>query len=245
MPNWLREQNEVTGSRFINPINTHSNTTRRKKTSCSKPLWDDDPDFQQWIRYPFDRDAPTGEWNFEELLMPLTEAQTVHFIHRLCATAVTELTWYSELQIAYGLHFVFDGNFLYGYALRDGEVDLKAKLKAIAAMATLFRNCLNERCTRVSKLDEVCFHFWDETPLTWCKRNPDKEAIYHAIADVMRQCLNLKNVSCVESALHGLGHLRMVHPEAADIVRHFLNTTQRIDPNLLRYAEAAEEGKVQ
>ena len=61
----------------------------------------------------------------------------------------------------------------------------------------------------------------------------------------MRQCLNLSNVSCVESALHGLGHLHMVHPEAAGIVRHFLNTTQRTDPNLLRYAEAAEQGRVQ
>ena len=220
-------------------------TRRKKKQAARCPLWADDPDFQQWIRYLFDRDDPTGEWRFEEPTMPLTEAQTVHFIHRLCATAETELTPYSELQIAHGLHFVFDCNFVYGYALRDANVDLEAKLKAIAAMATLFRNCLNERCTRGSKLDEVCFHFWDETPVTWCERTPHKEAIYPAVADVMRQCLNLSNVSCVESALHGLGHLHMVHPEAAGIVRHFLNTTQRTDPNLLRYAEAAEQGRVQ
>ena len=220
--------------------------TRRKKIQAARrPLWADDPDFQQWIRYLFDRDDPTGEWRFEEPTMPLTEAQTVHFIHRLCATAQTELTAYSELQIAHGLHFVFDCNFVYGYALRDANVDLEVKLKAIAAMATLFRNCLNERCTRGSKLDEVCFHFWDETPVTWCERTPHKEVIYPAVADVMRQCLNLNNASCVESALHGLGHLRMVHPEAAGIVRHFLNTTQRTDPNLLRYAEAAERGRMQ
>ena len=50
---------------------------------------------------------------------------------------------------------------------------------------------------------------------------------------------------CVESALHGLEHLRSYCPEAAGIVRHFLNTTQRTDPNLLRYAEAAERGMVQ
>jgi len=91
----------------------------------------------------------------------------------------------------------------------------------------------------------VCFDFWDETPLTWCARNPYQEAIYPAVADAMRQCLNLSTVNCVESALHGLGHLRMVHPEAAGIVRHFLNTTQCTDPNLLRYAEAAEQGRLQ
>ena len=69
--------------------------------------------------------------------------------------------------------------------------------------------------------------------------------MYAAVADVMRQCLTLSNGSCVVSALHGLGHLRSDHPEAAGIVRHFLNTTQRTDPDLLRYAEAAERGMVQ
>ena len=87
--------------------------------------------------------------------------------------------------------------------------------------------------------------FWDVTPLIWCERNPNKTAIYTTIAEVMRQCLKLSNVICVKSALHGLGHLRMYHPEAAGIVRHFLNTTQRTDPDLLRYAEAAERGMVQ
>ena len=220
-------------------------TRRKQKQAARRISWDDDPGFQRWIRYLFDRDDPTGEWRFSEPTMPLTEAQTVHYTHRLCATAETELAPYSELQIAHGLHFVFDCNFVYGYALRDGEVDLELKLKAIAAMATLFRTCLNERCTRGSKLNQVCFHLWDETPLSWCERNPHKEAMYAAVADVMRQCLNLSNVSCVESALHGLGHLRSYHPEAAGIVRHFLTTTQRTDPDLLRYAEAAERGMVQ
>ena len=57
--------------------------------------------------------------------------------------------------------------------------------------------------------------------------------------DVMRQCLNLSNGSCVESALHGLGHLRSCYPEAAGIVRHVLNTTQRTDPDLLRYTDSS------
>lgn len=220
-------------------------TRRKQKQAARRISWDDDPEFQRWIRFLFDRDDPKGEWRFSEATMPLSEAQTVHYIHRLCATAETELSPYSEIQIAHGLLFIFDCNFDYGYALRDAKVDIEVKLMAIAAMATLFRNCLNERCTRGSKLNQVCFHFWDETPLSWCERNPHKEALYSAVADVMRQCLNLSNVCCVESALHGLGHLRSDHPEAAGIVRHFLNTTQRTDPDLLRYAEAAERGMVQ
>ena len=221
-------------------------TRRKQKQAARRINWNDDPKFQRWIRFLFDRDDPKGQWRFyDSPMMLLTDAQTVHYTHRLCATAETELAPYSEIQIAHGLHFVFDCNFDYAYALRDGEVEIELKLKAIASMATLFRDCLNARCTPSSKLDQVCFHFWDETPLSWCERNPHKEKIYAAVADVMRQCLNLSTVCCVESALHGLGHLRSYYPEAAGIVRHFLNTTQRTDPNLLRYAEAAERGMVQ
>ena len=96
----------------------------------------------------------------------LNRCTNLHYIHRLCATAETEVTPYAQLQIAHGLHFVFDANCDYGYALRDGEVDIEVKLKAIAAMATLLRNGLNAGCTRGGKLNQVCFHFWDETPLS-------------------------------------------------------------------------------
>ena len=53
----------------------------------------------------------------------------------------------------------------------------------------------------------------------------------------MRQCLNLSNIICVKSALHGLWHLHCYHPEVAGSVRHFLNTNQGTNPDLLHYAE--------
>ena len=34
-------------------------TRRKKKQAARRPLWADDTDFQQWIRYLFDRDDPT------------------------------------------------------------------------------------------------------------------------------------------------------------------------------------------
>lgn len=220
-------------------------TRRKQKKEAKRITWNDDPEFERLIRFLFDRDDPKGAWRLEEPTPTLSDAQTVQYIHRLCATAEKELAPFSELQIAHGLQFIFDATYEYAYALRDGGIELQIKLDAIASMASLFRDCLNERCTQGSKLHQVCWMFWDETPLTWCERNPNKEAIYAAVADVMRQCLNLSNIICVKSALHGLGHLHCYHPEAAGIVRHFLNTTQRTDPDLLRYAEAAERGMVQ
>jgi len=46
----------------------------------------------------------------------------------------------------------------------------------------------------------------------------------------MRQCLNLSNIICVKSTLHGLGHLHCYHPEAAGIVRHFLTQPDELIP---------------
>ena len=122
-------------------------TRRKQKQAARRTLWADDPDFQRWIRYLFDRDDPTGEWRFEEPTMPLTEAQTVHFIHRLCATADTELSGFSDVQISHGLRFVFHDLFEYAYVLRDGSIALELRLNAIAALATLFREFLNVRCS--------------------------------------------------------------------------------------------------
>ena len=67
-------------------------TRRKQKKAAGRISWDDDPEFQRWIRFLFDRDDPKGEWRFSEATMPLSEAQTVHYIHRLCATAETELS---------------------------------------------------------------------------------------------------------------------------------------------------------
>ena len=91
----------------------------------------------------------------------LSDAQTVQYIHRLRATAEKELTSYSELQIAHRLQFIFDATYEYAYPLRDGGIELQIKLEAIASMASLFRDCLNERCTQGSKPHRVCWIFWD------------------------------------------------------------------------------------
>ena len=44
-----------------------------------------------------------------------------------------------------------------------------------------------------------------------------------ALADVMEHCLDLSNPACIESGLHGLGHLAFAHPDiAVPIIDNFL-----------------------
>ena len=57
-------------------------TRRKQKQAARRITWDDDPEFQRWIRFLFDRDDPKGEWRFGgSPMILLTDAQTVHYTH--------------------------------------------------------------------------------------------------------------------------------------------------------------------
>lgn len=119
-----------------------------------------------------------------------------------------------------------------------------------------------------SPLTYICYMFWDVTPLSsWIKfenqdalllfamnnlsedlaayMNDETEAYYHAIASVMESCLYLDNPACVESGLHGLGHLATFQSGiAAPIIDRFLKTAQKQDVRLLNYAKSARTGMI-
>lgn len=61
----------------------------------------------------------------------------------------------------------------------------------------------------------------------------------------MAYSLSLSNIACVESGLHGLGHLELYYDEAPNIVRQFMQNNPGIDKRLFEYAKNAEKGHVQ
>ncbi|MCC6461570.1 MAG: hypothetical protein IT260_13940 [Saprospiraceae bacterium] len=72
------------------------------------------------------------------------------------------------------------------------------------------------------------------------------KACYQAIAYVMEQCLALDNPACVESGLHGLGHMMPFLPElAGPKIDRYLQRKPKGHPALLRYAQAARSGMIQ
>jgi hypothetical protein len=68
---------------------------------------------------------------------------------------------------------------------------------------------------------------------------------YAAIANVMEKCLDLSNPACVESGLHGLGHLAFNHPKiAVPIIDNFLKNGKCENENLISYAKMARTGMI-
>ena len=78
-------------------------------------------------------------------------------------------------------------------------------------------------------------------------QNMDNEtgAYYGAIASVMESCLYLDNPACVESGLHGLGHMATFQAEiAVPIIDRFLKKAKKLDAHLLGYAKSARTGMI-
>jgi hypothetical protein len=197
------------------------------------------------------------------------------FLETLFLNPAHDLKPYSDDQIGLGLNFIFNSscsNMTHGFL--SAPIPFERKIKAINTLFALFRDVLNPRTPEIlsafsqeklSKIGYVCYMFWDISPMfsaanfsfleaqikTEAAQKPYKNSkreihyFYTAIANVMKQCLDLSNPACVESGLHGLGHLAFNHPKiAVPIIDNFLKNGKCENENLISYAKMARTGMI-
>lgn len=211
--------------------------------------------YEHFIDFLFDRDQSLGDWrfNYETDEPDLAAEEVVRFVHRMLERYETDLAGYTDWQLGLGVDYVFN------YAcsdlsthLRDGPVNVDERVSAILSLKVFFEKCLNERCVaslghlsgKGNELNHFCYMVWDTTHLSYCEDTEEKAKIYSAIADVMEFSLSLSNIACIESGLHGLGHLESFYEGAPQIVRRFINSGRVSDERLVEYAKSAEQGDV-
>ena len=211
--------------------------------------------YQEFIKFLFDRNESEDDWRFDyKLVEPdLTKEEVVAFVQRMLENYATDLSGYSDWQLGLGMEYIFNNTCSnLSFVLRDGPVAIEKRVAAILALESFFKNCLDERCVKAlghlseggNKLNYFCYMLWDTTPLTYCEQTPEKKEIYAAVAGVMEYSLFLDNIACIESGLHGLGHLELCYDEAPKIVRKFIESRSVVDERLIAYAEQAEQGNV-
>jgi hypothetical protein len=216
------------------------------------------------------RDASQEEPVFDE-----TPLSAFLFLETLCLNPENDLKAYSNEQIGLGFCYIFDNvcsNITHDFKAAD--VPLERKIKAIHNIFALFRDVLNPRCAAVesafsqatlSKINYVCYMFWDICPLSSAyglsftrpqeSKMEEKEAhensklenqfYYMAIAEVMKKCLDLSNPACVESGIHGLGHLAYSFPDiAVPILDKYILKGKNHSPSLVKYAKMARTGMI-
>ena len=212
--------------------------------------------YQVWLKSLFDHDEAKGDWRFGSDVPEVNtnEDQIVAFVTRMLNRYESDVAPYSDWQIAMGIDFVFNNACSdYAFHIRNNPVPLEQRIAAIEAIKTLYAQCFEPRCEPAlghlaedgNPLNDICYMFWDTSPLGYCEDCPDKAALYKATTGVMEYALGMDNVACVESGLHGLGHLAPYYPPARDIIKRFLRQSSDADQSILEYAEAAREGCIQ
>ncbi|MCC6536024.1 MAG: hypothetical protein IT162_00635 [Bryobacterales bacterium] len=207
--------------------------------------------YDEWLQYLFCRNA-------EQARFQAKPHEVVALATQMFLRAGTDLRGFSDDQICEGLQFLLynTGSDLV-FDLMSDAVPLPARLALIAAIPVLYRDCLAPRvapalghCNEMGGgLNTLCYMLWDVTPLGYWANRAHREEFNAALLKALSVVLLLRNDACVESALHGLGHLAAdagLHRVRA-IVVEFLARRAHGDlrPELRRYAEHAAYGCVQ
>jgi hypothetical protein len=208
-----------------------------------------DGSYKSLISFAFEREGDLDSWVWDlDLEEPkMSSEELVTAIQRLCLNSGLDLARFTNLQVAGGLTYIFNNSFSdFSFSLLDENVAPDLRSKTLLSLSCLFSDCFAVRCTNETShglkkssedpLNSICYMFWDVSPLS----NGGQEVL-----QVMENSLYLKNIACVESGLHGLGH-RFYYDEqrVEKIIDKFLASDLKIDDGLIEYAKNARKGYV-
>jgi hypothetical protein len=177
----------------------------------------------------------------------------VELIYITLLRSGSDLLRFSDKQVNNGLNLIFNNSYSdIVFALKDPTVAFEARAEAVRAIKVLYSDCFEKRAwpalshldERGSPLNQICYMLWDVTPIgAWghvagCEYFP-------LTLEVLEFALYLRNPACVESALHGLGHVgkgsdQRIHT----IIKNWAERSVIVRRELLTYAEYADKGQV-
>lgn len=228
-----------------------------KKKNLPQPF-SPPPRYAAWLKFVFDRPLTPNGWYFDldEPDFEGSETEIAELVACTLENCGRDLAGYSEQQVYHGLNYIFSNACSNAvFALIDELVPASLRLRAIAAIKLLYRDCFAPRCAPVlchldepgaNVLNSICYMLWDMSPLGHWEGRPNKEVFYNAVVEVMEEALASDNPACVESALHGLGHAQPYFTERiVEVISAFQRRNVYVSPRLKDYAQYARSGCVQ
>jgi len=210
----------------------------------------------QWVTFVFDHPVAETAWHFDVdapyLLMPA--AHTATLVAETFERSGELLRRFTDAELNQGFWFLISsGSSDYMFCLTDESVASPLRQRALRSFVPLFRDVMAVRCTPAlahrsepgSPVNSACYMWWDLLPLAgfWEQGRPPEPIHAEALA-VLAEILEIPHDACRESALHGLGHLALFHPEAVPIIDAFMTKSPRLRPELLAYAKQARTGQI-
>lgn len=225
------------------------------------------PDLAPPSRYLEWRDFFFGQYGKQDDFIAVVwehdfDSSTMAASFAYCAKrAGSELSAFDDWQLGHGLNALL--NFHCVHDIIDGSTSDDAKRAVISSLGPLYGDCLAKRSPPVlghrnegsgTPLEFITYMLWDISALTsWIGvTNPatGQSLLIETLGEVL--CARPNNPSCIESVLHGFGHMICAHRAQAEYVAHmqaeidrFITTRPILRPELSAYAAAAYSGCVQ
>ncbi len=219
--------------------------------------------YEEWIQYCFDREVSDPEWywnyddNGEADWYQPEPSVLASYLCQLFENSRKLIEKYTPEQVAQGLYFICSNGSSYFQTAREPSVTKEAQIAWVKSICSLYTDLFARECSRFySHLDRgpeapkplngLCYMFWDLDCLEGAAMFPGAEHLVEPIFEVLFCALKQANLACVESALHGLGHLEMYHPERTHrLIEGALKSRTDFPVELETYAKNALEGYVQ
>jgi hypothetical protein len=212
-------------------------------------------DYQKGLKFLFDREETKGDWRWDIETDPfeLKDQDAVEFFIRLTQDLSELLGKYSLWQIRLGLEYLFYNSISdFVFFIQDGSASIERRIDAIHAIKEIYIQVFEPMCEPIlgnlsekgNELNGFCYMLWDASPLSCCEGNPNKHLLYKALADVMNGAIYSNNIACIESGLHGLGHMVFYYSECKEIIQAFIISGKCSDKRILDYAELAKTGYI-
>ncbi len=219
--------------------------------------------FDEWLGWLFDHPVRDPRWYEDDFAPHWTHREdaealgtAAEYLCTLFHSSARLLGRYTPAQIDQGMWFLISPGFSSQlFALTDHTVSFSLRRRGILAIECLFTDLYASACTAFfghlddgpeppSPLNSSCYMWWDMAPL--CRQGEDGGRTDALILRVQSKILRLQSVACVESALHGLGHMAQYYPQRVRaIVDAFLRARSDLPQCLVDYAGAARAGGVE
>ncbi|MEH2092793.1 hypothetical protein CDG77_34710 [Nostoc sp. 'Peltigera membranacea cyanobiont' 213] len=208
--------------------------------------------YEKWLNCVFG--SSVNQVLSSSRLNELDANTTFEFFYTTLLHSGSELLRFSDKQVNNGLYLMFSSSANIIYALKEPSISAQARTAAIRAIKILYTNCFEKRTRPVlSHLDEpgassinsICYMLWDMTPINTWGNKGDCE-YFELSLEVLEFALHLKNPACIESALHGLGHMGSFgsNHRIYRMIDDWIKQAQTSRPELLQYAAIAQQGYI-
>jgi hypothetical protein len=211
----------------------------------------------EWIRYVFDHPVTDPAWHFDidAPYQEHTAERTAVLIADTFERSGELLRPFSDAQLNQAFWFLASSSSSeYMCCLTYASVPWPLRQRALRSFVPLFRDVMASRCATTlahrvepgaTPLNSACFMWWDLLPFdgSWADGQAPRPIDTEVLA-VLAELLAIPHDACRESALHGLGHLALFHPEAVPVIDAFLDRSAGLRPELVAYARQARTGRI-